>query len=58
MRTGRANVSILDRVEVDYYGAPCSLKSLATVTTPDSQVRHLLPPRAAASVRYLRRARN
>lgn len=47
VRTGRANVQILDRVEVDYYGAPCSLKSLATVTTPDAQVR---APRVSAHV--------
>lgn len=43
VRTGRANVQILDRVEVDYYGAPCSLKSLATVTTPDAQTVMVQP---------------
>lgn len=37
IRTGRANPQVLDRLTVEYYGAPCDLKSLATVNTPDSQ---------------------
>eukprot|EP00899_Mesostigma_viride_P014995 jgi/Mesvir1/23497/Mv22339-RA.1 len=36
VRTGRANASLLDRVEVEYYGAMTPLKSLAQVNTPDS----------------------
>lgn len=35
VRTGRANPSMLDRVEVDYYGSPVSLKSIAQISTPD-----------------------
>ena len=34
IRTGRANVSLLDRVMVEYYGAETPLKSLATLSTP------------------------
>ncbi len=37
IRTGRANSSLLDRISVEYYGAETPLKSLATITTPDSQ---------------------
>ena len=37
IRTGRANPSLLDRITVDYYGAETPLKSLATISTPDSQ---------------------
>ena len=37
IRTGRANTSLLDRISVEYYGAETPLKSLATITTPDSQ---------------------
>ena len=37
IRTGRANSSLLDRVNVEYYGADTPLKSLATLSTPDSQ---------------------
>ena len=36
IRTGRANASLLDKVQVDYYGSPTSLKSLANITTPDA----------------------
>ncbi|MEL6938279.1 MAG: ribosome recycling factor [Cyanobacteria bacterium J06598_1] len=36
IRTGRANASLLDRIMVDYYGSPTSLKSLANITTPDA----------------------
>nr|WP_244142131.1 ribosome recycling factor [aff. Roholtiella sp. LEGE 12411] len=36
IRTGRANASLLDKVLVDYYGSPTSLKSLANISTPDA----------------------
>ncbi|GAQ79516.1 chloroplast ribosome releasing factor RRF [Klebsormidium nitens] len=36
VRTGRASTSLLDRVEVDYYGVPVILKSLANISTPDA----------------------
>jgi ribosome recycling factor len=36
IRTGRANASLLDKVSVDYYGSPTSLKSLANISTPDA----------------------
>ncbi|XP_038972117.1 ribosome-recycling factor, chloroplastic isoform X2 [Phoenix dactylifera] len=35
VRTGRANPAMLDRVEVEYYGSPVSLKSIAQISTPD-----------------------
>jgi ribosome recycling factor len=37
IRTGRANPSLLDRVEVEYYGTPTPLKSLANISTPDGR---------------------
>ena len=37
IRTGRANPALLDRVMVDYYGAPTSLKQLANISTPDGK---------------------
>ncbi|MED5382912.1 MAG: ribosome recycling factor [Cyanobacteriota bacterium] len=43
IRTGRANSSLLDRVSVEYYGADTPLKSLATLTTPDSQTIQIQP---------------
>jgi ribosome recycling factor len=36
IRTGRANASLLDKVIVEYYGTPTSLKSLANISTPDA----------------------
>ena len=43
IRTGRANASLLDRITVDYYGAETSLKSLATISTPDSTTITIAP---------------
>ena len=43
IRTGRANTSLLDRVSVEYYGADTPLKSLATISTPDSQTISIQP---------------
>jgi ribosome recycling factor len=43
IRTGRANASLLDRISVDYYGAETQLKSLATLSTPDSQTIQIQP---------------
>jgi ribosome recycling factor len=37
LRTGRANVGMLDGVLVPYYGTPTPLKALATVTVADAQ---------------------
>ena len=43
IRTGRANTSLLDRISVEYYGADTPLKSLATISTPDSQTIAIQP---------------
>jgi ribosome recycling factor len=43
IRTGRANPSLLDKILVPYYGADTPLKSLATLTTPDSQTIQIQP---------------
>jgi ribosome recycling factor len=37
VRTGRANVSLLDGVMVDYYGTPTPLKQVANLSTPDAR---------------------
>lgn len=36
IRTGRANPAILDKIEVEYYGTPVVLKSIAQISTPDA----------------------
>lgn len=43
IRTGRANVSLLDRVSVEYYGSPTPLKALATINTPDASTITIQP---------------
>lgn len=43
IRTGRANASLLDRVTVEYYGAPTPLKSLASISTPDASTITIQP---------------
>ena len=37
VRTGRANVSLLDGVMVDYYGTPTPIKQVANLSTPDAR---------------------
>lgn len=37
VRTGRANVSFLDGVMVDYYGTPTPIKQVANLSTPDAR---------------------
>jgi len=37
VRTGRASISLLDSVKVDYYGAPTPLNQVATLSTPDAR---------------------
>ena len=38
LRTGRANVQLLDQVRVDYYGTPTPLTQIAQVTTPEASM--------------------
>ncbi len=35
IRTGRASISILDNIEVDYYGTPTPINQVAQLGTPD-----------------------
>ena len=38
IRAGRANASLLDRVNVEYYGAPTPLNQIAAITIPEPRV--------------------
>ena len=40
VRTGRANLAILDGVKVDYYGTPTPLNQVASVNVPDAAPDH------------------
>ena len=35
IRAGRANASVLDRIQVDYYGSPTPIQQIASVSVPD-----------------------
>ena len=43
VRTGRASASLLDRIDVDYYGTPTPLKQLATISVPDARMLAIQP---------------
>ncbi|XP_065861149.1 ribosome-recycling factor, chloroplastic [Euphorbia lathyris] len=36
VRTGRSNPAMLDKIEVEYYGSPVGLKTIAQISTPDA----------------------
>jgi ribosome recycling factor len=43
IRTGRANPSLLDKLTIEYYGTETPLRSLASLSTPDSQTIQIQP---------------
>lgn len=43
IRAGRANASLLDRIMVEYYGAPTPLKQLASITIPEARILAIAP---------------
>ncbi|MBW2366479.1 MAG: ribosome recycling factor [Deltaproteobacteria bacterium] len=43
LRTGRANVSLLDGIRVDYYGTPTPLNQMASLSTPESRLIAVQP---------------
>jgi ribosome recycling factor len=43
IRAGRANASLLDRIQVEYYGAPTPLNQLASISIPEARVLLITP---------------
>ena len=43
IRAGRANASVLDRITVDYYGAPTPIQQMAAVSVPEPRVLMIQP---------------
>jgi ribosome recycling factor len=43
VRTGRASLSLLDGIRVDYYGVPTPLNQLATLSVPESRLIVIAP---------------
>ena len=43
VRTGRASPTLLDRIQVDYYGSPTPINSVANISTPDARMVVIAP---------------
>ena len=43
VRTGRASISLLDGIKVDYYGAPTPIAQVATLSVPESRLIVIAP---------------
>ena len=43
VRAGRANAGVLDRITVEYYGAPTPLQQVASISTPDPRTLAIQP---------------
>lgn len=55
IRAGRANASLLNRISVDYYGAPTPLTQMAAVNVPEPRVL-LIKPYDKTSLNDIERA--
>ena len=55
VRTGRASTALLDRINVDYYGAQTPLKQLATVSAPEARLL-TVQPYDKSSIKNIERA--
>ena len=43
IRAGRANVAVLDRINVDYYGCPTPIQQMAAVSVPEPRILMIQP---------------
>lgn len=43
IRAGRASASLLDRITIDYYGAPTPVNQLAGISTPEARLLVIQP---------------
>lgn len=43
IRAGRANASLLDRITVDYYGAPTPINQIASISIPEARLLVITP---------------
>ncbi len=57
VRAGRANPGILDKIQVEYYGVPTPLKSVANVSVPDPRTL-MITPFDAKSIQEIEKAIN
>lgn len=57
LRAGRANPAVLDKVTVDYYGAPTPINQLAVVNVPEARTL-TVQPWDASTLKSIERAIN
>lgn len=43
IRTGRASAGLLERIQVDYYGAPTPINQVATISVPEARLLVIQP---------------
>ena len=55
IRAGRANVSILDKIAVDYYGVPTPVQQMAAVSVPEARTI-LIQPWDASTLKEIEKA--
>ncbi len=57
VRTGRASSALLERIVVDYYGAPTPLNQLATLSAPEARLL-TVQPYDKSSIKFIEKAIN
>jgi ribosome recycling factor len=57
VRTGRANPTLLDRIQVDYYGAMTPLNQMSTVSAPEARLI-VVTPYDKSSIKAIEKAIN
>jgi ribosome recycling factor len=57
VRTGRASPALLERIVVDYYGAPTPLNQLATLSAPEARLL-TVQPYDKSSIKFIEKAIN
>lgn len=55
VRAGRANISVLDRITVDYYGVPTPIQQMAAVSVPEPRIL-MIQPWDATTLRPIEKA--
>ena len=55
IRAGRANIAVLDRITVDYYGCPTPIQQMAAVSVPEPRIL-MIQPRDATTLKGIEKA--
>ncbi len=55
VRVGRANASVLDRINVDYYGVPTPVQQMAAISMPEPRIL-MIKPWDASTLREIEKA--